>query len=597
MPTFAPNTRLRGPKHLGAHDTPPSLAEFLARRVLGAFEPIEDDGRPISVLDPACGMGNLLAAVGEMAPAQWRGRLTLIGCERDAGALELARRRIVAPTARFHQADFLDPNSFNIKCEYVDVILANPPYVRTQVLGAERSRELARRFGLSGRVDLYQAFLRAITDSLRPGGVLGLIASNRFLSVRAGVETRRLLGSAYDLIDLIDLGDTRLFPRAAVLPAVVVARKRGGASQRLTSCAYARVYACRGEQAELAARSETPRPTPRPQGKREPDVGVGLFEAIEQGEAGVIHVEGRALRIEWGTLAPLASLAAPWVLTHPARAAWIDQVEARAAGTLGEVGKVRVGIKTTADAVFLRDDWDALPPEIRPEAPLLQPAWTHRHAARWQPRAGDDPRTRVLYPHTVGPNGRRAVIDLEAFPRARAYLESHRARLGGRRYVIEAGRRWYEVWVPHDPAGWAAPKLVFPDIAEHPRGFLDTTGAVVNGDCYWLAPSDPADTPRLLLALAVLNSSFATAYYDARYHNKLYAGRRRFITQYVASFPLPDPAHPAAASAIALTARLTSGDCPEDEIATLDAACDRLVWNAFDLDPPSPNPCPPTPGN
>src|SRR5256885_12094823 len=47
-------------------------------------------------------------------------------------------------------------------------------------------------------------------------------------------------------------------------------------------------------------------------------------------------------------------------------------------------------------------------------------------------------------------------------------LERHREALEARRYVVEAGRQWYELWVPQDPAAWEAPKLVFRDISEHP---------------------------------------------------------------------------------------------------------------------------------
>jgi len=32
-----------------------------------------------------------------------------------------------------------------------------------------------------------------------------------------------------------------------------------------------------------------------------------------------------------------------------------------------------------------------------------------------------------------------------------------------------------------------------------------------------------------------------TQYHDASFHNKLYAGRRRYLTQYVERYPLPDP--------------------------------------------------------
>ena len=43
---------------------------------------------------------------------------------------------------------------------------------------------LAARFGLRGRVDLYQAFWVAATESLRLGGVIGIVP-NRFLSTIA----------------------------------------------------------------------------------------------------------------------------------------------------------------------------------------------------------------------------------------------------------------------------------------------------------------------------------------------------------------------------------------------------------------------------
>ena len=39
-----------------------------------------------------------------------------------------------------------------------------------------------------------------------------------------------------------------------------------------------------------------------------------------------------------------------------------------------------------------------------------------------------------------------------------------------------------------------------------------------------------------MLLLAVANSSFITKFYDIAFHNKLYAGRRRFMTQYVKKF-------------------------------------------------------------
>jgi len=159
-------------------------------------------------------------------------------------------------------------------------------------------------------------------------------------------------------------------------------------------------------------------------------------------------------------------------------------------------------------------------------------------------------------------------------------LESHRERLAGRNYVVEAGRQWYEIWVPHNPSDWSRPKIASPDISEQPRFCFDPSGAIVNGDCYWMTLR-PRFTPDwILLLLAVANSSFVTRYYDIAFHNKLYAGRRRFMTQYVKKFPLPPLEAPAAQRIIRLVA-----DQIADKILDEDREMEinKLVWKSFGL--------------
>ena len=55
---------------------------------------------------------------------------------------------------------------------------------------ARRAGIFAAQFGLTGRVDLYHAFTRAMAGVLRPEGVLGLLTSNRFLTVKSGAALR-----------------------------------------------------------------------------------------------------------------------------------------------------------------------------------------------------------------------------------------------------------------------------------------------------------------------------------------------------------------------------------------------------------------------
>jgi hypothetical protein len=219
---------------------------------------------------------------------------------------------------------------------------------------------------------------------------------------------------------------------------------------------------------------------------------------------------------------------------------------------------------------------------MRPETELLRPLLTHFEANRWSADRGKEGK-RVLYPHVVR-DGKRVPVDLDAYPRAAAYLAAHEARLRRRKYVLDSGRRWYEIWVPHHPDDWRKNKVVYPDISEHPRFFLDTTGAVVNGDCYWITLNDGVQPDWLLLLLAVANSTLVTRYYDAVYHNKLYSGRRRFMTQYVGGFPLPPLEAPCGKKIVRLASRLVragkASDLAEREI-------DGLVWEAFGLGIPA----------
>jgi adenine-specific DNA-methyltransferase len=203
---------------------------------------------------------------------------------------------------------------------------------------------------------------------------------------------------------------------------------------------------------------------------------------------------------------------------------------------------------------------------------------THFEAAKWKAVASQKAQ-QVLYPHETR-DGKKRSVDIGSYPKAAAYFESHRTRLEKRHYVIDAGRKWYEIWVPHRPDDWSKPKIVWPDIAEEPRFFLDMSGAVVNGDCYWLTLNESLKPDWLLLMLAIANSTFAIRYYDTLFHNKLYSGRRRFMTQYVAKFPLPPLDSPCAKRMVKIASRLVKGESlPQEE-----TEINRLAAEAFGPD-------------
>lgn len=569
-------------KASGAHFTPPALAALLADRLV-ALLPAR---RTLRVLDPACGDGNLLAAVVNALPGARRNRVTLVGVEKNAASLVAARERLLKISKRpseWIEGDFLElagegdgerPAWFG-----VDAIIANPPYVRTQVLGAARSQALARRFGLVGRVDLSQAFLVAMGEGLKPGGLLALITSNRFLSTRAGQASREYLNREFELLNVVDLGDTRLF-KAAVLPALVFARKRKPlrpprATRRSTrwsaapSMAFTRIYLAESH----GMRSDT---------QVDDDVSC-VTELVRRAEPGLYRVQQAIYRVDCGALAVPDDARQPWRLTTYREKDWLRRVEAGAATRVGEVAHVRVGVKTTADAVFIRDDWETLPASLRPEPQHLRRLLRQDEAVRWRMphgRARSSGVNRILYPHAVKDH-RREVVEYAVDSPTRAYLESHRTRLEQRKYLIEAGRQWYEIWVPQDPAGWAQPKVVFPDISPEPRFFLDRGGCIVDGNCYWIVPKKGPDDDLLLLIMGVANSALMARYHDLAFSNRLYSGRRRHLTQYVCEYPLPDATAAASRQLVETVRELTARPPSAAARRAGQQRVDRLVAEAF----------------
>jgi len=576
----------------GIHYTPPELAQFLARLLVAQLAGLSGNLR---VLDPACGDGALLAAFARAVPASARERLSLVGYETDRAAIDTADSvlgRLAVKQFTLVEGDFLEAAGAGTEiCAPMsasgagrpagfDAVIANPPYVRTQVLGARRAGLLAAEFGLTGRVDLYHAFARAMAGVLKPGGALALLTSNRFLTVRSGAALRAMLRTQFALEAIYDLGDTKLFA-AAVLPVIVVATKKTPSAQ--SHCRFDRVYQDRTSRSTSAGAARADAKTANSTG---PIQAVpSILAALGDGQtSGLVRAPTGLFRVERGFLSNRPADAI-WTLSNADSEGWLKIVERHAGPTFNNVGRVRVGVKTTADQVFIRDDWNLLPLDRRPERELLRPLLRHFGAARWLAGAQ---RQFVLYPHVVA-EGRRRAIDLAAFPRASRYLEGHRQRLSARQYVVDSGRQWYEIWVPHNPQEWSLPKIVFPDIAEEPRFFLDRSGAVVNGDCYWITLRPGRHPDWLLLMLAVANSSFILRYYDTAFHNQLYAGRRRFMTQYVKHFPLPNiesrPSQGAISRVRQLVAPRTVSLAPR--LAELEREVDDLVWRAFGLIAPA----------
>lgn len=532
--------------------TPTEMAEYVACQML-KYHPLPSNQERIEILDPAVGGGELLIALIKDIIGLGK-KIRVVGYETDEAVgkeTEFALRRMF-PSAEIEVRieDFLSAVGNATSGQY-DYVIANPPYIRTQIMGSAKAQEIAEKLSLTGRVDIYYAFLVCTKEVLKKDGIAGYITSNKFMTIKAGSSVRKYMVQNYQLHHITDLGDTKLFT-ASVLPCIMIFSL--GETKDRESVKFTSVYQ---DQDHVDSAESI----------------CGIFDGIER--SGYFRIQdGRGYHFQQGIMQSVEGDAL-WTIASDDNASWLSRVEANSWMSFSQIGKVRVGIKTTADNVFIGESWTGEDANLE----LLRPLITHRNAGQIVPNTASH--WQVLYPHEVGTGKKTAAaVDLELYPRSKAYLERHYEQLSGRKYVIEAHRNWYEIWVPQNPGAWQHKKIVFRDISERPEFWYDETGAVVNGDCYWIDIFPGTMEEIVYLALAVANSSFIEKYYDVKFNTRLYSGKRRYQTQYVEQFPIPFYGSPLAVRAIELVKTIIA-ESGKSDTSGYKQELDKLVDEMF----------------
>ncbi len=555
-------------KNSGATFTPTELADFLADKLISELN--QEKATSYTILDPACGEGELLTSISrKFSNLNNKININIKGFDTNIDYIISSKSNLSEFNFNvdIQNQDFLSTQGAcaepltlfnqNSNEEYADLIIANPPYVRTQILGAEKAQEISKRFNLKGRVDLYYPFLISMTNVLKKGGLIGVITSNRYLFTKSGESIRKFLLENFEPIEVIDLGDTKIFD-AAVLPAIFIGRKKTNKKQLSKPCKFAKIYE------EL-------------NGIDKPVIKVNsLFQILNSNQTGVYSVNDKKFIYSVGLLKHTPNKNDIWQMTNSDENKWIEQINKNAAFLIGHKFKVRVGVKSCADNVYLKQNWDKEP--CVPENKLFKKLISQENIQRWCFSSEND--LKILYPH-YSENGKRLVIDLEDFPNAKKYFDANKEQLSGRKYLIEAGRKWHEMWVPQNPEFWALPKLVFPDISVFARFYYDENGSVVNGNCYWIVSQTEQEKELLFLIQGVANSDLMAQYHDLCFNNKLYSGRRRYFSQYIEKYPIPDPSKESSKQIIKIVKKLNEQSTLNQDVTELEIKLNYLVEKSF----------------
>jgi len=202
----------RETKQLGQVATPGPIAKLMAKWVMSA--------KPCAVLDPAAGLGGLLAAC-----RQFNQRVELVGAERDTETLQRAKTSAPRGT-KLILADYLKSDA-----GLFDGIIANPPYVKAHRLGYSENdwRYFEERLGtpLDRLTNLYALFLLKIWEDLAPRGRAAVILPAEFLNANFGEEIKeRVLKVIRPAAVAVFAPSLNVFADALTTSAIVFLDKR-----------------------------------------------------------------------------------------------------------------------------------------------------------------------------------------------------------------------------------------------------------------------------------------------------------------------------------------------------------------------------------
>ncbi len=444
----------------GMHYTPDSLVDYIVKRTLRPLLDTPDSLPQIRIIDPACGSGLFLLKAYEVLADCWQKTFgnfgakdakyilenSLFGIDIDEQAvLETKKNLLQKASLSEHDcvninkniavgdALFLRPsstlippseqnfnelltNEFFTKHSF-DCVIGNPPYVRIQ----NTPREKRERYALSyttaaGRFDIAALFLELSEYLLSEKGRLGFIVSNKILSTAGAKRIRFFLLKHFSIEEIVDLGDTKLFD-AAVLPMILIASR---VNKNSNCIAYSSITELHNGTANKSPTTDL----------------LQLLEKTEIPFEANVSFADRTFQVQRFYANPPSWQTNVWTFHNERQNHLLAKIRHNSACTIGELArKISVGLKTTADNVFIKPMTQEFIQQKALERDLVFPVIESHNIERWTYSWNPQRDLFVLYPH-IEKNGRVIPVELDVYPRIKEYLESNRYSTGSKNLSV-----------------------------------------------------------------------------------------------------------------------------------------------------------------
>ena len=407
----------------------------------------------------------------------------------------LTIRGIKRPLAERLSADWIRTRDYLLDDTSVkaDFVIGNPPYVRLEDIPEATASTYREAYTtMRGRADLYVAFFEAALHQLKQGGVCAFICADRWMRNQYGAALRELVTSGYAVEVVLEMHNACAFHEEVdAYPAITVIRRK---QQSSTVVASGGLGLERTPPAEL---SNTLLTTARGES---PALPAGLRTALVE---------------TWfrGT--------APWPCHSPEQLALLRQLEERFP-TLESSAKVGIGVATGNDSVFITKDEEVVEPSRLLKLGLV----------------GDisDGTMRWSGHYLVDPWDDDGLVNLDGFPKLRAYFEEHATALKKRHTAVKNLRGWYKTIDRVTHSLTAKPKLYIADIKNMLDPVLDSGETYPHHNLYFIQSDDWE-----LEVLGGLLMSTIGQFFVESYGVRMRGGYLRFQAQYLRRIRVPAP--------------------------------------------------------
>jgi hypothetical protein len=466
----------------------------------------------MTLLEPGCGNGAFLIAAAKRLLASTPPDVPLnslstclLGVEKDAELVERTRTALVEVLLAYgvNKATATNLAAAWVVCDdflamptqpRFDFVVGNPPYVRQEAIPKGLVEDYRERFScFYDRADLYVAFFERGLELLSEQGTLAFICPNRFTKNNYGRKLRKRIAQDFKLTHVVDLPEASPFePEVLSYPGVYVVQRGRTESVNHVLMRDASPKEC--EQARLA---------------------------LVRGEVGVQGNVAYHRYTSW------FSGETKWATHSPEHLSLLRRLEA-AGVPLGHEGsgcRVGIGVATGADDVYI-----AAKGQIDIEDELLLPLVTTKDIVSGEVRWRG---TYLVNPFVPDNSGR--LIDLNKFPKARQYFESHRDRLVNRNVGKRNPTGWYRTIDRVHHRLTATPMILIPDIKADNQTIALKKGRLYPHHNLYFVTSDYWD---LRVLQAILRSDIAR-FFVFMYGVKMRLGYYRFQAQYLRRICLP----------------------------------------------------------